>query len=74
MSDQNPDLEAAIERAAAFRASWNADDEICECSRLTPGDLDLLIAAARRDQGMVSIRHIDFREPLPADLSRAPGK
>lgn len=37
----------ALARLAAFRASWNAGDVICDDSNLTADDLDLLIEQLR---------------------------
>lgn len=42
--DQAPDLNDALARLAAFRATWNPGDAIDEESGLTADDLDVVIA------------------------------
>ena len=53
----NP-LDQAIVRLAEFRATWETGDVICEASKLTADDLDVILASLRAGQGNPVMREL----------------
>jgi hypothetical protein len=58
MSDEK-DIDNALARLKAFRATWNADDVIDEQSGLTAGDLDLAIERIAETKDYVMVPYVE---------------